>query len=269
MRSSPRRGRADVSISASRLKLDARVAIVTGAGSGIGRASAMALAEAGAHVEVTDVDRDAAGRVAQEIRAAGHRAEPHVLDVTDEVGVTRVITAIADLRGRVDILVNNAGRGARRASEELPTAEWEAVIDVNMTGGMRCAREAGRYMLRAGKGAIVNVASIMGLVGGGLYPNPAYHATKGAIVNWTRALALEWAGRGVRVNAVAPAYVRTPLTTRLLAAPGMDAAILANTPLGRLIEPHEVADAILFLASDAAAAITGVTLPVDGGWTAR
>ena len=254
---------------AERLRLDGRVAIITAAAGGIGRATALRLAEAGALVEVTDIDAGAAARVAAEIKAAGGRAEAHTLDVTDEAAVARVIAAIADLRGHVDILVNNAGIAIRQASEEMPTATWEKVIAINMTGAFRCAREAGRPMLAAGKGAVVNVASIMGLVGSAFYANPAYIATKGAVVNWTRALALEWASRGVRVNAVAPAFARTPLTEKLLSDPKIAQAILTNTPLGRLIEPAEIADAILFLASDAASAITGVTLPVDGGWTAR
>jgi NAD(P)-dependent dehydrogenase (short-subunit alcohol dehydrogenase family) len=124
-------------------------------------------------------------------------------------------------------------------------------------------------MIARKAGAIVSVSSVMGLCGGGLYPNLAYHTAKGGIVNLTRALALEWAAHGVRVNAVAPAFVRTKLTETLLAEPGMEAAILASTPAGRLVEPEEVAYAIHFLASDAAAMITGHTLPVDGGWLAR
>ena len=252
-----------------RFRLDRRVALLTGAATGIGAHTARALAEAGAHVVVTDLDLNGATRLADAIKKEGFAAEAHKLDVTDEAGVPKLIDAIADLHGRLDILVNNAGAAARMASEEMPTATWEKVIAVNLTGAFRCARAAGRHMLDAGAGAVVNVASIMGLVGGALYPNPAYHASKGALVNWTRALAVEWAARGVRVNAVAPAFVRTPFTDKLLSDPKMVEAITAQTPIGRLIETREVADAVLFLASDAASGITGVTLPVDGGWTAR
>lgn len=252
-----------------RFRLDRRVALLTGAATGIGAHTARVLAEAGAHVVITDLDLGGATRLAEAIKKAGFGAEAHQLDVTDEAGVPRLIDAIADLHGRLDILVNNAGAAARMASEDMPTETWEKVIAINLTGSFRCARAAGRHMLEAGSGAIVNIASIMGLVGGALYPNPAYHASKGALVNWTRALAVEWAARGVRVNAVAPAFVRTPFTDRLLSDPKMVEAIEAQTPLGRLIETREVADAVLFLASDAASGITGVTLPVDGGWTAR
>jgi NAD(P)-dependent dehydrogenase (short-subunit alcohol dehydrogenase family) len=140
---------------------------------------------------------------------------------------------------------------------------------VNVEGSFLCAREVGRHMLASRRGAVVNLASIMGLVGGGHYPNLAYHAAKGAIVNFTRGLACEWAPHGVRVNAVAPTFARTRLTEALLEDKGMEQRLLRDTPMGRFVEPEEVAAAVLFLASDAASMITGVTLPVDGGWTAR
>ena len=215
---------------------------------------------------MTDVDGAAAERAAA---ALGGSAFAAALDIGDEAQIVDVVAAVAAQRGRLDVLVNNAGIGARMAAEDMPTATWERVVAVNLTGTFVATREAGRHMLARGKGAIVNVASIMGLVGGGLYPNPAYQATKGAIVNLTRELALEWADRGVRVNAVAPTFARTPLTEKLLAEPGMERRIIENTPMGRLVEPAEVAAAVLFLASDAAAMITGHTLPVDGGWLAR
>ena len=250
----------------ARYRLDEAVALVTGAGSGFGRATALALAQAGAVVAVTDLDGEAADQVAAEIGGAAFAAR---LDIGEEAQIVDTVGAVADRHGRLDILVNNAGIGARMAAEDMPAETWTRVVNVNLTGTFLACREVAAHMLAQRKGAIVIVASIMGLVGGGLYPNPAYQATKGALVNLTRELALEWADRGVRVNAVAPTFAATPLTAKLLAEPDMERRIIESTPMGRLVEPAEVAAAILFLASDAASMITGHTLPVDGGWLAR
>jgi NAD(P)-dependent dehydrogenase (short-subunit alcohol dehydrogenase family) len=253
----------------ARFRLDGRAAVVTGAASGIGFAAARALGLAGARIAVADIDGDAAEKAVAALTAEGVDAAVRVFDVADEAKVAATIAELASAWGRLDILVNNAGLAARQPSEALDLATWEKVIRINLNGSFLCAREAGKVMLAQRRGSIVNVASIMGLVGGGLYPNLAYHSTKGALVNFTRALAVEWADRGVRVNAVAPTFVRTPLTRRLLSDPEMKAAIEAMTPLGRLAEADEIADAVLYLASDAAAMVTGHTLPVDGGWVAR
>jgi NAD(P)-dependent dehydrogenase (short-subunit alcohol dehydrogenase family) len=249
-------------------RLDGRVALVTGAGRGIGRATARLLAHAGALVVVADIDADAAGRVADALAGDGMRAEMCAFDVADEAGVVGAIEGIASRHGAIDILVNNAGIASRAPAESLAREAWDRTFAVNATGAFLCAREAGRRMLAAGHGAIVNVASAMALAGRGLGPNGAYHASKGALVAWTRALACEWAARGVRVNAVAPGYVATPYVREAFAEASAHARIVDRQAIGRLIAPAEVAAAILFLASDAASAITGVTLPVDGGWTA-
>jgi NAD(P)-dependent dehydrogenase (short-subunit alcohol dehydrogenase family) len=225
-------------------RLDARRAVVTGGAQGIGAAAVRLLREAGAQVEVLDL--------------------AHGCDVTDEAQVRQALARIGD----IDILVNSAGQAVRKSALELTVEEWDSVLNVNLRAVFVCSRLAFPGMQRRGGGAIVNLASIMGL-SGGLYPNAPYQAAKGGVVNLTRALALEWAADNVRVNAVAPTFVRTGLTQGIFDDPQRLQTVMAHTPLGRLPEPADVAAAILYLASDAASCVTGVTLPVDSGFLAR
>jgi NAD(P)-dependent dehydrogenase (short-subunit alcohol dehydrogenase family) len=243
------------------------VAAVTGGASGIGRATATAFAAAGARVAILDRDETAAAALAERL---GPSVSAMTADVADETSVEAAFAEIVERESGIDVLVNSAGAAIRRPAIELSLSDWEKVVAVNMTGVFLCSRAAARHMIAAGRGgAIVSTGSIMSLSGGGLYPNISYQTTKGALVNMTRALAVEWAPHGIRVNAVAPTWTRTPFIEPLLAQPELVARIKALTPLGRLAEPEEVAAAILFLASPAASMITGVTLPVDGGFLAQ
>ena len=226
--------------------------MVTGGAKGIGAATARMLERAGARVAVFDVDA----------------ADGFPVDVTSEPALKEAFSRAAEQFGGVDILVNNAGRVARKPATDLPVDEWQAVVDVNLTATFLCSRVAHPYMKGRGGGSIVNVASIMGL-SGGLFPNASYQAAKGGVVNLTRALALEWAADGIRVNAVAPTYVDTGMTKAIFSNPDLLGTVMQHTPLGRLPDPDDVAAAILFLCSDAARCITGIVLPVDSGYLAR
>jgi NAD(P)-dependent dehydrogenase (short-subunit alcohol dehydrogenase family) len=251
-------------------RLDGRTAAITGGANGIGLACARLFAEAGAKVLL--LDRDAKALAAAVHSVPGSAGRP--LDVADVEAVERCFAGLAAEHGPLHLLVNNAGMAIRKPSLELAVEDWNAVVAVNLTGAFLCARAAARQMPLAEPGspagaAIVNTASVMGLSGGGLYPNISYQTTKGGLVNMTRALAVEWAGRGIRVNAVAPTWTRTGFIGPLEAQPELMARIRSVTPLGRLAEPEEIAAAVLFLASPAARMVTGHTLAVDGGFLAQ
>ena len=248
--------------------LSGRTAVVTGGGKGIGQGVALGMARSGARVHVLDRDLKAAEETVGQIVKEGMAAKAHRVDVGDEAEINAAMDAIAS-EGAIDILVNNAGLAIRKPSIELSVADWDAVLKVNLTGVFLCARAAARHMIANKQGAIVNLASIMGLSGGGLYPNISYQATKGAVVNLTRALAVEWAPFGVRVNAVAPTWVRTDFIKPLTDNPELLARMNAMTPLGRIAEIDEVVGGIVYLASPAAAMVTGHTLAIDGGFLAQ
>ena len=246
-------------------RLTGQIAVITGAARGIGLATAQIMAAAGASVALLDVDGETAQKEAGLI---GAKACAWTCDVTSESAVESVFAAIVKRFGRIDVLVNNAGAAVRKPAVELSMGEWRRIMDLNLGGVFLCSRVAARAMSGQGGGTIVNLASIMGF-SGGIFPNASYQASKGGVVNLTRALALEWADKNIRVNAVAPTFVKTDLTVPIFSNPEVLAKVKEHTPLGVLPEVEDIAAAILYLASPAARCITGITLPVDSGYLAR
>jgi NAD(P)-dependent dehydrogenase (short-subunit alcohol dehydrogenase family) len=242
-----------------------KIALVTGAGSGIGRATARRLAAEGARVACIDLALDAAGETARAIEKAGGTAWAARVDVTDQAAGERIVAETVEHFGGLTTLVNSAGVRPVTGDKAPPADEWQRVVDVNLTGTYFISRAGAKAIEASDGGSITNLASIFGLVGGSLAPS--YAASKGAVVNLTRQMALQWAPR-VRVNCVCPGVIETPMTAALRADPGWREAVLQRYPLGRFGQPEDVAAAILYLASDDAAFVTGVALPVDGGYTA-
>ena len=250
-------------------RLDGKVALITGSGSGIGQGAALTLAQAGADVVITELPqlRERAESTARAIaEETGRRAIAVDLNVTSVASIEAAIGQTVESYGRLDVLVNSAGVNRTKSVFEVTEEDWDAVLDVNLKGLFFCCQAAAREMARREGGAIVNLASINGVVG--FYKRAPYCASKGGVVNLTRELAIELAPHQIRVNAVGPTYIETPLTVPTLGDPETRAEILRRTPMGRVGQVEDVVGAILFLASPAAGLITGHTLLVDGGWTA-
>ncbi|MDD7961365.1 2-dehydro-3-deoxy-D-gluconate 5-dehydrogenase KduD [Microbacterium thalli] len=248
-------------------RLDGRVALVTGSTRGLGQGAALALAEAGADVAL--LDRGDAAETAERITALGRRAHRIRLDLgtaTPEQLTEAVAETIAELGG-IDILVNNAGTIRRAPAAEHPAADWDEVLAVNLDAVFHLSQAAGRRMIAQGSGRIVNVASMLSFQGGVFVPG--YAASKHAVAGLTKALANEWAASGVTVNAIAPGYMATDNTAPIRADADREASILARIPAGRWGTPADLQGAFVFLASDAAAYVTGAIVPVDGGWLVR
>jgi 2-deoxy-D-gluconate 3-dehydrogenase len=247
-------------------RLTDRVAVVVGAGRGIGRTLALGLADAGADVVVSSRTLGELESLAAEIRTMGRRALVVTADVTKVSDVQALADATLAEFGRVDILVNNAGMNINEPVLDVTEEHWDRILDTNLKGLFFCCQVFGRVMVEKRKGKIVNVGSTFGLVG--YEQRSAYAASKGGVTQLTKVLAIEWAPHNVHVNAIAPTATHTPMNAALFADPKWRAEVLRRIPMGRYCEPEDLVGAVVFLSGDASDLVTGITLPVDGGWTA-
>jgi NAD(P)-dependent dehydrogenase (short-subunit alcohol dehydrogenase family) len=247
-------------------RLKGKIAVVTGAGAGIGLATATLFASEGAHVYVTDVNGESALAAANAMNAQGGAATAMTVDVSRGQDVTALFRNIGQIHGKIDVLVNNAGLNVRADFRHLSDADWVKIREVNLDGVVRMARDGFTLLKASGAGSLINVASIMGHRG--LRQLAGYSATKGAVSALTRALAVEYAPYNIRVNTLAPGFVETALTERVLKNPAINKALLDQTPMRRFGTPEDIARAALFFASDDSLFVTGAELAVDGGMSA-
>jgi NAD(P)-dependent dehydrogenase (short-subunit alcohol dehydrogenase family) len=245
-----------------------RVVVVTGGGRGLGAALARGFAEAGARVAIGDQHAETAEATAAQIREQGRQAAAIVCDITDPQQAQALCELAVERFGALDVLINNAGINIPKPAEELLLDEWSRIVGVNLTGTFICCQAAGAIMLRQGAGCIVNICSVHGHVGSYVHKAAAYNASKAGVINLTRSLALEWGERGVRVNGISPGPLATELMATRLANPEYVRKTMERMAIKRVGVPEDVVGAALFLASPAAAWLTGQILGVDGGWLA-
>jgi len=251
-------------------KLEGKVAVVTGAGSGLGRAIASAMAEAGARVMCTDINANTVMETEENLKAAGYKTLSLKIDVSKEKEVEEMIKRTVKEWGSLDIIFNNAGVGGTIAPiHEFSLADWERLLAINLTGVFLCTREAVRVMIENKKGKIINIASIWGLVGGGIIPVPAYAAAKGGVINFTREAAVEYGKFGINVNSIAPGFFQTNIGEGVAFDSEFAQAAKENTLIHGLAQPEDLKGAALFLASSASDFVTGQVLVVDDGYLAR
>jgi len=248
----------------SNYDLAGKVAIVTGARRGIGKAIALRLARNGAEVVVTDARKEDCESVVKEIKKLGHEGMALELDVTNENGIKETVKATKEKFGRIDILVNNAGIFMQQELDKMDTQKIDAILDVNLRGPILCTKYVIPSMKEQNYGKIVNIASIAGFVGFAL--SGVYCATKGALVNMTRELALDLGKYKINVNAIAPGVIETPMTADMLKDEKTKSGLMQQIPYGRIGKPADIANAVAFLVSDESEYITGHTIVVDGGW---
>lgn len=244
-----------------------KVVVVTGASSGLGTVFARGLSEAGASVVLAARRKDRIEELRQSLEADGREALSVQCDVADEHEVDNLVSAAMERFGKIDILVNNAGTANVAPAEQEKVEDFRRVIDINVTGTFLCLQKCGRAMLETGSGSIINIASVMGLLGIGLVPQAAYNTSKAGVINLTRETAAQWARRGVRVNAIAPGWFPSDMTSPMFEDERSMRFMRRNTPMGRAGDPEELLGPLLLLASDASSFMTGQTIVVDGGWT--
>lgn len=245
------------------LDLDGKVAVVVGGSSGIGKTIALGLAQAGADVVASARRIELVKVLADEIESLGRRSLRVTCDVADRASLDALLKATLDKFGKVDILVNAAGITKRAPTLDFPEADWNRIMETNLTGTLRACQVFGRHMIERRYGRIINIASMGSFLA--LFEVAAYSASKSGLVSLTKSLAIEWAQHGVCVNAIAPGYFRTPLSEKLLVGTGRGKEVLMRTPMKRFGELDELVGSAVFLASDAASFVTGTVLPVDGG----